>query len=133
MAGKKSVSIGTLTKGSYIMVDDVACRVQSMQVSRPGKHGHAKINMMAVGIIDGKKRNLVMPGHDHVDVPIIEKKTAQVLSINGNSSNVMDSETYETFDLDIPEELKAEIAEGVNVLYWEILDNRVMKQVKGAE
>ena len=133
MADKKSVSIGTLTKGSYIIIDGVACKVSSVQTSRPGKHGHAKINMMAVGIIDGKKRNLVMPGHDHVDVPIIEKKTAQILSINGNMANVMDSVTYETFDLEIPEDLKAEVTEGVNVLYWEILDSRVMKQVKGSE
>jgi translation initiation factor 5A len=133
MAEKKSVSIGTLTKGSYIIIDGVACKVSSVQTSRPGKHGHAKINMMAVGLIDGKKRNLVLPGHDHVDVPIVEKKTAQVLSISGNTANVMDSETYETFDLDIPEDLKDQVVEGVNVLYWEILDSKVMKQVKGGE
>jgi translation elongation factor P/translation initiation factor 5A len=35
--------------------------------------------MMAVGLIDGKKRNLVLPGHDSVEVPIIEKKDAQIL------------------------------------------------------
>ena len=71
-----------------------------------------------------------MPGHDNIEVPIVEKKTAQVLSIQGNTANVMDSETYETFDLKIPEELKAEVVEGVNVLYWIILEDKVMKQVK---
>jgi len=133
MGEKKSVSVGTLTKGSYIIVDDAACRISTMQTSRPGKHGHAKINLMAVGIIDGKKRNLVIPGHDHVDVPIVEKKIAQVLSISGHTANVMNSETYETFDLEIPDDLKGQVIDGVNVLYWEILDSKVMKQVKGTE
>jgi len=71
-----------------------------------------------------------MPGHDNVDVPIVEKKSAQVLSIQGSTANVMDSESYETFDLSIPEEFKGEVVEGVNVMYWVILNDKVMKQVK---
>lgn len=130
MAGTKQESVGHLQKGSYIIVDGVACRVVSTATSRPGKHGHAKVNMMAVGILDGKKRNLVMPGHDMVEVPIIEKKNAQVLSIHGDIANVMDSETYETFDLKIEDELKGEIVDGCTIVYWEILNERVMKQVK---
>jgi len=126
----KLASVGSLQKGSYVVVDGVACKVVDTQTSRPGKHGHAKVNLMAVGLIDGKKRNLVLPGHDNVEVPIIEKKTAQVLSISGDNANVMDSETYETFDLKIPEDLKGQVTEGMNVLYWEILDSRIMKQVK---
>ena len=43
----------------------------------------------------------------------------------------MDAETYETFDLSIPEELKDTVVEGCNVVYWTILDDKVMKQVKG--
>ena len=127
---KKSVSVGTLQKGNYVILDGAACKVTNIQVSRPGKHGHAKVRLEAVGIIDGKKRATIMPGHDHIDTPIIDKRTAQVLSISGKTANVMDSETYETFDLDIPDELKGEIVEGSNVLYWVILDQRVIKQVK---
>ena len=85
---------------------------------------------MAVGILDGKKRQLVMPGHDKVEAPIIEKKTAQVLSVSGDKASVMDMETYETFDMDIPSELKADVKDGVEVLYWIIMGTKVMKQVK---
>lgn len=131
MAGKKSASVGDLQRGSYVCVDDVACRVTGTQTSRPGKHGHAKVRLEAVGLIDNKKRVVVMPGHDSIDVPIVEKKNAQVLSITGDIANVMDSETYETFDLKIPEDLKAQVVEGVTILYWEILDDKVMKQIKG--
>ena len=127
----KQQSIGSLKKGSYIIIDDVACKVTDLSVSRPGKHGHAKVNLMAVGILDGKKRNMVAPGHDSVDVPVIDKKNAQVLSISGEHANVMDMETYETFDMEIPEEMKGEVVEGCTVLYWQILDDKVMKQVSG--
>ncbi len=130
MSDTKLVSVGHLKKGDTIVIDGIACKITDMSTSRPGKHGHAKINMMAVGLLDGKKRNLVIPGHDKVETPIIEKKTAQVLSISGNTANVMDMEAYETLDLEIPEELKGEVAEGKEVLYWIIMGMKVMKQVK---
>ena len=123
-------SVGTLQKGNYVVVDGVACIVQDTQTSRPGKHGHAKVRLVAVCMIDGKKREMVLPGHESVDVPIVEKKTAQVLSIVGDSANVMDAESFETFDLKIPEELKDTCMEGSNILYWVILNDRVMKQIK---
>ena len=127
----KMESVGNLQKGSYIVLDGAACRVADMQVSRPGKHGHSKVRLTGIGIVDNKKRIVVMPGHDNVDVPIVEKKSAQVLSVHGDVANVMDSENYETFDLAIPEELKGQVVEGIGVLYWEILNDKVMKQIKG--
>lgn len=130
MSGTKPVSIGTLQKGNYIIIDGVACKVTDKQTSRPGKHGHAKVRLTGVGLIDEKKRVLLSPGHDNVEVPIIDKRNAQVLSISGNKASVMDSENYETFDLDIPENLKDEIVEGCLVVYWVILNDKVMKQVK---
>ena len=127
----KVVSVSTLKKGNYVVVDGAACTVSDMQVSRPGKHGHAKVRLSAVGIMDGKKRVIVMPGHDNIEVPIIDKRTAQVLTVHGGTANVMDSESYETFDLEIPDDLKAQAVEGSTVMYWEIMGEKVMKQVKG--
>ncbi|MGM5481307.1 MAG: translation initiation factor IF-5A [Nanobdellota archaeon] len=130
MAGdRKFVNVSSLKKGSYIIVDDVASTVTDISISRPGKHGHAKANIMAAGMIDGKKRNMVTGDHQ-VEAPIIGKKNAQVLSVTGDMVNVMDMETYETFDLPIPEDLKGEVQEGATVVYWEILDDKVIKQVK---
>lgn len=130
MYEKKLVSVGTLKKGDTIIIDNAACRITDTATSRPGKHGHAKVNLMAVGILDGKKRNAVMPGHDKVETPIIEKKNAQILSVSGDKANVMDMDTYETFEMDIPEELKADVKEGVEVLYWVIMGMKIMKQLK---
>ena len=130
MTGEKRVAdVSEMKPGSLIIVDGAACKVVSVDVSRPGKHGHAKFRIVAVGIIDEKKRDIVMP-HQAVEVPVISKRDAQVLSITGNKANIMDSATFETFDLDIPEELKDKIKEGVTIIYWEILEDKIMKQVK---
>ncbi|MFT4313138.1 MAG: translation initiation factor IF-5A [Candidatus Woesearchaeota archaeon] len=126
----KHASVGSLKKGDSIVVDGVACKIAETKTSRPGKHGHAKVNMMAVGMLDGKKRNLVLPGHDEVEVPIVGKKSAQVLSVTDNLANLMDMESFETFDLPIPEDLEGQVVEGKEVLYWEILEDKVIKQVK---
>ncbi len=130
MGHTKPVSVGSLQKGHYIVIDGVACRVVDTQTSRPGKHGHAKVRLTAVGLLDDKKRVIVMPGHDNVETPIVEKKNAQVLSIQGDTAQVMDADTYETFDLKIPDDLKGSVTEGCTIVYWIVLDEKVMKQIK---
>ncbi len=126
----KVTTAGTMKKGSYILIDGVACRVTDTQTSKPGKHGHAKIRITASGILDDKRREFVGPAHDNVNAPIIEKRSAQVLSVSGDMANLMDSESFETFDLKIPEELKTDVVEGCSILYWVITGTKVMKQLK---
>jgi len=130
MAGTKQAIVTSLKKGSYIIIDGVACKITKMEISRPGKHGHAKCRIDANSLIDGSKKVIVLPGHDKIDVPIIEKKNAQVLSIHESVATVMDEKTYETFELKIPEELKDKVKEGVTITYWEVLDDKVMKEIK---
>lgn len=126
----KLVPAGSMKPGSYIVIDGVPCRVVSSDTSKPGKHGSAKVRIAAMGLWDNRRREIVCPVSDNVETPIIEKRNAQVLSVSGNTANVMDSESYETFDLEIPEELQGKVSEGAVVLYWEVLGKRVMKQIR---
>ena len=130
MAGTKQVNVSSLKPGNYIIIEDVACKVNKIDTSRPGKHGHAKCRIDASSLIDNGRKVTVLPGHDKINVPIVEKESAQVLSIKGDIANVMDEKSYETFDIKIPDDLKGEVAEGKSVIYWEILDQKMMKQVK---
>ncbi|MBI4438570.1 translation initiation factor IF-5A [Candidatus Woesearchaeota archaeon] len=128
----KTVGANSLKEGSYIVLEGAPCKVSSIQISRPGKHGHAKMRIEGIGIMDGRRRVAVMPAHDNVDVPMIDKKNAQVLSVQGNMANVMDLETYETFDIAIPEDMKDSVVPGATVLYWHVLEYKIMKQIKGS-
>jgi|SRR3989344_1990056 len=127
---KKVSNVGSLKVGSYLILEGVACAVKSIQISKPGKHGSTKARIEAIGLVDDKKRVFISPTSDRVEVPIVEKKDAQVLSIHEDVANVMDNESYETFDLKIPEELKDQVKEGSQVVYWMILDDKIIKQVK---
>jgi len=128
----KLINASQARPGTTILVDDVACVVKSNDISKTGKHGHAKCRIEAISVLDGKKKVFVVGGHERLEVPIIEKKEAQVLSIHDGIVNVMDLETYETFDLKIPEELKGQVVEGCQALYWVILNDKVMKQIKSS-
>jgi len=120
---------GSLQRGNYVMVDGVASIVSSVDISKPGKHGATKARVEAVGMIDGKKRQWLGPAAGTMECPIIEKCNAQVLSVSGNTANVMDMETFETYDLVVPAELQEQVTEGCTVLYWQIVNDKVMKQV----
>ena len=125
----KIVDATALRVGSYIMIDGDAYVVKSMDVSKTGKHGHAKVRMEAVGVLSGKKKVMVVPGHERFDVPMIDKRKAQVLSLMGDKVSVMDAESFENFELDIPEDLKGEIKDGVTVEYWDIEGVKMVKRV----
>lgn len=130
MAETRQAIVTSLKPGNYIIIDGVACKVNKIDTSKTGKHGHAKCRIDASSLIDNSKKVIVLPGHDKIDVPIVEKKNAQILSVHGDIATVMDEKTYETFELKVPEELKGQVKEGVGIIYWEILDDKVIKQVK---
>lgn len=121
-------TINSLKKGSYISIDDQPCVVKNIDISRTGKHGHAKARIEAVGLIDGQKRVVVRTGHENIPVPIIEKKRAQVLSVRETAS-IMDLETYETLTAEIDEEVKEKVEEGKQVEYWKIAGKIIIKRV----
>ena len=125
----KPTDAGKLKKGSTVVFDGKACVVRSVQLSKPGKHGSKKARIEAVAIIDNQKIIKVMPAADRVDTPIITKHSAQVLSTSGNKCNVMDLESFETFDLNIPEEFKDQIHEGTQIKYWTMLGARIIQEV----
>ena len=102
-------TIKSLKPGRYCVIDGEPCKVLNITTSVPGKHGSAKARLEAVGIFDNKKRSIVKPAHTEIEVPIVDKRVGQVLSISGNTAQLMDMETYETFDAAIPEELKGSI------------------------
>jgi len=116
--------------GTSIILDGAACTVKKMDISKTGKHGHAKARIEAVGVLDGKKRVLVVPGHDRFEVPTINKNKAQILSISGDMASVMDLENFETLELPIPEDVRAEVElkPEDTVEYWDVEGNKVIKR-----
>lgn len=126
----KPVDVHSIKEGRYIVMEGVPCVVKSIKTSAPGKHGHAKFRIEGVGLFDGKKRVEVKSSHTRCEVPVIEKRNAQVLSTTNNKVQVMDMETYETLEIEMPEEedIKSKIEPGVTITFWDVMGK---KQIKG--
>ncbi|MCK5040431.1 MAG: translation initiation factor IF-5A [Candidatus Aenigmarchaeota archaeon] len=116
-----------IKKGTYIMADGAPSIASTNDISRPGKHGHAKCRMTATGIIDNKKRVLIAPGELKFDLVSVDKRSGQVVSINEDITQLMDVASYEMVDAIKAEDFKDSVAEGENVEYWVVCDKNVIK------
>jgi len=121
---KKIGDMKDLKEGKYVMIDNEPCKVTKITKSKPGKHGGAKARVDAVGIFDGQRRSLMGPVSQKVEIPIIDKRTAQVLNMIGDSAQLMDMESYETFEIEIPGEFKDRVAQGKELQYMDVLGRR---------
>lgn len=101
---KKFMRASQLKPGSYVLVDDFICQVKDVELSKPGKHGASKARVTAIGVFDDSKRTLLQSATEDVSVPIVERGSAQVVADLGASLQIMDTATYQTFDLPKPKD-----------------------------
>jgi len=119
-----------LKVGKYVLIDDIPCRVVNIESSKPGKHGSAKMRITAIGVFNNQKKTLLTPGDADVEVPIIERKTIQIMSVSGNNAQVMDQQSYEIYDMEIPEEFADQIAAGKEAEIIEAMGKRKVERIK---
>ncbi len=129
----KIAKVGDLKVGSYAIVDGEPSRIMSIQKSKSGKHGSAKYRCTAVSLFDGSKRSFVNPVDTSIQIPIVEKNAAQVVSMNPDGLQLMDLETYEVFEVATPNDadIVAKLAAGKEVEYWKIMGRYKIQRVKG--
>ena len=121
---KELAEVRTLKVNRYVIIDDEPCKIVGLSTSKPGKHGEAKARIEAIGIFDGQKRSIVHPVKHKVHVPMIDKRSAQVLALMGDHVQLMDMETYETFEMPIPAEFKGQLEPGKEIQYLQALGKK---------
>lgn len=127
---KELSEVRLLRVNRYVIIDDEPCKIASISTSKPGKHGESKARIEAIGVFDGQKRSIVHPVKHKVHVPMIDKRTAQVLALIGDSTvQLMDLETYETFEMPIPDEFKGQLEPGKEIQYLEALGRKKITRV----
>ena len=106
-----------------MIIDNEPCHIVDITKSKPGKHGSAKARIVAIGVFDGQKRQFVKPVDSNAEIPLIDKRPGQVFTVNPNSVQIMDLETYEYVDAPFPDEedLKAKLTVGAEIEYWKIM------------
>lgn len=131
----RPVKASAVKLGNHIVYEDGVYVVKTTDKSKAGKHGHAKIRMTIEHIVTGNKKSIVMPGDDKVKQPIIDKRVGQVLAINPDSLQLMDRDSYETFETVIPDydEIGGELQSGDEVDYWIVLGSKVIRRKRATE
>jgi translation initiation factor 5A len=128
----KPVELGSIKTGSYVIIDGEPCRIVSYDKSKPGKHGAAKARIVGIGVFDNVKRSMVSPVSANVEVPIIDKRNGQVISLTQNTVQIMDMETFEVFESDMPQdqEIANKLDNGIEVEYWQALGRKKLVRIK---
>ena len=128
----RMAKVGELKEGSYAMVNNEPSQIVQITKSKPGKHGSAKFRCTAISLFDGRKQSYVASTDTNIQVPIVDKRSGQIVSISPASIQLMDLETYDIKDVAIPndEEIKSKIEAGKEVEYWVIMDRVKIQRVK---
>jgi len=130
MDEKIFASAKELRVGSYLLIDGTPCRIASMDKSKPGKHGAAKLRIVAIGIFDDNKKNWLGSTDSDVEVPVIERSNAQIVSVSGKTAQLMDTKTFETFELAIPDEFTSEAEPGKEAELMSAMGKRAIQRIK---
>lgn len=125
----KVISATEARPGTVITVETEFYSVKSNDISKTGKHGSAKCRIEAIEIFSGKKKILAVAGHERFEVPLIEKKRAQVLSVSDSNASIMDLDSYETIDVPFMEEIKDALAPEKQVEYWDVEGKKMIMRV----
>ncbi|MCD6522968.1 MAG: translation initiation factor IF-5A [Candidatus Diapherotrites archaeon] len=128
MAGKIVGQVKDLKKGRYVIIDGTPCRVVDVQISKPGKHGAAKARVTAISLVGEQKKTLMKPVDANCEIPIVDKRKGQVIADMGSKIQIMDLETYETFEIDKPSDISLEA--GQEVEYMEVMGMKLITRGK---
>jgi len=114
--------------GTNILLEGEPYTIKKMDISKTGKHGHSKCRIEAVGIINNQKKVFVVPGHNRLEIPMVDKRKGQVLSTAENTVSIMDLENFETLDVPCSDEIKSTLEPNSNVEYWDIEGKKIIKR-----
>lgn len=114
--------------GTNMIESGLFYTIKKIDISKTGKHGHAKARIEAANMFTGNKKIFLIPGHDKIEVPTVTKNKAQVLSILDDKLSIMDAETFETIEIDVTEELRGQFAENDTLEYWNIEGTLLLKR-----
>ena len=125
MSDVMRAEIKDLKEGKLVVIDGEPCKIVSIQKSKPGKHGAAKARVEGISLFTGQKKTLLKSTDSACEIPILLRKNAQVVAdLGGDRVQLMDLETYETYELDVPEDLRGKLSPGDEVEVNEVMGRR---------
>jgi len=110
-----------LRKNGFVVIKSRPCKIVDMSTSKTGKHGHAKVNIVAIDIFTDKKYEDISPSTHNMDVPNVRRNEYQLVNIDDGYLNLMSSDGVTKDDVKVPDDelgkqIEADFTEGKDLL-----------------
>merc|ERR1712150_64781 len=93
-----------LRKGGHVMIKGRPCKIVEMSTSKTGKHGHAKVHMVALDIFTGAKKEDICPSTHNMQVPHVKRDDYQFIDIDDGMLNLMSDKGETKDDIKCPDD-----------------------------
>merc|ERR1712199_7043 len=98
------VMAGNLKKGSFVVIKNRPCKIVDTSTSKTGKHGHAKVHMVALDIFTGAKKEDICPSSHNMQQPVVFRDDFQLADIDDEGYvSLMREDGTTKDDLKLPE------------------------------
>ncbi|OGM49145.1 Eukaryotic translation initiation factor eIF-5A [Aspergillus bombycis] len=93
-----------LRKNGHVVIKGRPCKIVDMSTSKTGKHGHAKVHLVALDIFTGKKLEDLSPSTHNMDVPFVKRTEFQLIDVTDDGFlSLMDESGGTKDDVKVPE------------------------------
>merc|ERR1712006_11115 len=107
------IRAGEVRKGGHVLLKGKPCKVVSVSISKTGKHGHAKANIVGLDVFTGKKYNEISPTSHNMTAPAMFRSEWQLTDIEqpAGTMTLMDANGNTRQDLDLPKTSQGEYSD----------------------
>lgn len=110
-----------LRKNGFVVIKGRPCKIIDMSTSKTGKHGHAKVHLVATDIFTQKKLEDLSPSTHNMEVPVVKRNEFQLLDIDDGFLSLMNNDGDMKEDVRAPEgelgdKLQSEFDEGKELI-----------------
>ncbi|KAM3065516.1 translation initiation factor eIF5A [Clarireedia jacksonii] len=94
-----------LRKNGFVCIKNRPCKIVDMSTSKTGKHGHAKVHLVAIDIFTGKKLEDLCPSTHNMDVPNVQRKEYMLQDITEDGFlELLDDDNSTKADVKAPDD-----------------------------